>query len=140
LILLDTNVLSEPLRPRPQPAVFDWLDRQDPATLYLSSITVAELFAGVHTLPAGRRRSAIERELTGRVLPLFAGRILPFDDAAAQVFGRVYASCRAAGQPLDFADGAMASIALARGFAIATRNVADFVATGVDLLNPWEGE
>jgi predicted nucleic acid-binding protein len=138
MIILDTNVVSEPLRPAPDPAVLAWLDRQQPATLYLTAVNVAELLAGVEALPVGKRRATLEAAIGGQVLSLFDGRILPFDLLAARAFARLNAAAQAAGQTIGFADCAIAAIAAAHGFAVATRNVRDFSATGVELINPWD--
>jgi len=138
VILLDTNVVSEPLRLRPDTAVLAWLDAQAPQTLCLSSIALAELLAGVAALPAGRRRTALARALEQQVLPLFEGRLLAFDTKAAHAYAAVQAGATAAGNPIGFADAAMAAIAAAQGFALATRNVRDFKGTGVALINPWD--
>ena len=139
MIILDTNVVSEPLKPAPEPAVLDWLDRQAPETLHLTTINLAELLAGIELLPAGRRRDALAQALTGQVLPLFEDRVLGFDTAAAEAFARVNAGALAAGNSIGFADAAIAAIALAHGFALATRNVRDFKGTGVVLVDPWAG-
>lgn len=137
MIILDTNVVSEPLRAEPEPAVLAWLDAQAPATLCLTSITLAELLAGVAALPAGRRRNKLAQALTEQVLPLFEGRVLAFDVQAAHAYARVQAGAQAAGNPISFADGAIAAIAAAHGFAVATRNVRDFNGTGVEVVDPW---
>ena len=138
MIVLDTNVVSEPLRPRPEPAVLQWLDAQEPGTLYLTTVNLAELLAGVDALPAGRRRDELERAFNEQLLPLFAGRILAFDERAAYAFARVNSSAQAAGYPIGFADGAIAAIAAVHGFMLATRNVRDFRGAGIALINPWE--
>ncbi len=140
MIVLDTNVVSEPLKSRPDPVVLAWLDAQEPATLYLTTVNLAELLAGVAALPLGRRRSELALALEERVLPLFEGRILAFDKVAAQAFARVNASAQAAGKPVSFADGAIAAIAMAHDFMLATRNVRDFEGTGVKLINPWAAQ
>ena len=137
MIIIDTNVVSEPLKPAPEQAVVEWLDAQAPGALFLSSVSLAELLAGVEALAAGRRRSELAKALKDRVLPLFKGRILPFDEAAAQAFARVHAAARKAGNPITFADCAIAASATACGFAIATRNVRDFKGTGVSIIDPW---
>lgn len=138
MIILDTNVVSEPLRPAPEPAVLAWLDAEAPATLCLTSITLAELLAGVAALPAGRRRNKLGQALTEQVLPLFEGRVLAFDMPASHAFARVLAGAQAAGNPISFADAAIAAIAAAHGFAVATRNVRDFKGTGVEVIDPWQ--
>lgn len=137
MIVLDTNVVSEPLKAAPAQAVVDWLDAQAPETLFLTSISLAELRAGVDVLPAGKRRNALARALADRVLPMFGGRILPFEDRAAEAFGRIHAAARKAGNPIGFADCAIAAIATARGFMVATRDVRDFKGTGVSIVDPW---
>lgn len=137
MIILDTNVVSEPLKPAPDAAVLAWLDAQSPATLCLTSITLAELLAGVAALPAGRRRNKLAQALSEQVLPLFEARVLAFDAQAAHAFGRVQAGAKAAGNAIGFADAAIAAIAAAHGFALATRNVRDFNGTGVQIIDPW---
>ena len=121
----------------PEPAVLDWLDRQSPQTLYLTTVNLAELLAGIEVLPQGRRRAELQHALTTQVIPLFEGRILSFDEKAAEAFARIHASAQALGNPISFADGAIAAIASAQGFILATRNVRDFRSTGVELINPW---
>ena len=138
MIILDTNVVSEPLRPSPEPAVLDWLDRQSPETLYLTTVNLAELLAGIEALPAGRRRDELQQALTAQMMPLFEGRILVFDRKAAEAFARVNAGAKAAGNPISFADGAIAAIASAHGFLLVTRNVRDFRGAGVEVINPWD--
>lgn len=138
MIVLDTNVVSEPLRPRPDPAVLAWLDAQAHETLFITSVTLAELLSGVEALPAGRRRRELHDALSSQVFPLFAGRTLAFDEEAAGVFAGLNTRAVAAGNRIGFADAAIAAIAQSRGFTLATRNVKDFRGTGVRLLNPWE--
>ncbi len=137
MIILDTNVVSEPLRAEPEPAVLAWLDAQAPATLCITSITLAELLAGVAALPAGRRRNKLGQALTEQMLPLFEGRVLAFDTRAAHAYSQVHSGAQAVGNPISFADGAIAAIAAAHGFAVATRNVRDFKGTGVGVIDPW---
>jgi hypothetical protein len=137
VIILDTNVVSEPLRPRPDERVVRWLDAQHPDSLYITSITVAELLAGVEAMPAGQRQQALRAALDNDVLPLFQDRVLPFDTAAARAYAHLWADARARGQAVGFADGAIAAIARVNGFAIASRNVADFEATGARVIDPW---
>jgi predicted nucleic acid-binding protein len=137
MILLDTNVMSEPLRPAPEPRVIDWIDAQPMETLYLSAITVAELRAGVALLPAGKRRTGLQTNLERRVLPLFAGRVLPFDVACTQAYAALMAKARGAGLAISTADGYIAAIAAANGFAVATRDTSPFEAAGAAVINPW---
>ena len=137
MIILDTNVVSEPLKPAPEPKVLAWLDNQVAETLYLTSVNLAELLAGIETLPVGRRRTDLHRALTEQMMPLFERRILPFDKKAAEAFARINASTRALGNPISFADGMIAAIASVHGFILATRNENDFKAAGIGLINPW---
>lgn len=137
MIILDTNVVSEPLRPAPDGAVIAWLDEQTPETLYLTAINLAELLEGVERLPGGKRKSRLAQALDEQMLPLFEGRILSFDQAAAEAFARVNARARKAGLTMGFADAQIAAIAAAHGFAVATRDVAPFEAAGIKTLNPW---
>lgn len=134
MILLDTNVISEPLRREPEPRVIQWIDAQLLETLYLSTITVAELRAGIALLPAGKRRTGLQENLEQRLLPLFAGRVLPFDLACTQA----YAELIAAGLAIAAADGYIAAIAAAHGFAVATRDISPFEAAGTIVINPWQ--
>ena len=138
MIILDTNVVSEPLKPAPSQAVLDWLDRQVPETLYLTAVSLAELLAGIEALPQGRRRLELEQAITRQIMPLFEGRILSFDAKAAEAFGKVRVGAQAVGNTIGFADGAIAAIAAAQGFALATRNVRDFRGAGVGVINPWD--
>lgn len=138
MILLDTNVMSEPLRQAPEPRVIEWIDAQAMETLFLSAITVAELRAGVALFPAGKRRSGLQENLEKRVLPLFAGRVLPFDLACTQAYAALMAKARAAGLAIATAEGYIAAIAAANGFAVATRDTSPFKAAGAAVINPWQ--
>ena len=137
MILLDTNVVSEPLRPAPDPRVIEWIDAQPLETLFLSAITVAELRAGVALLPGGKRRSGLQQNLEKRVLPLFAGRVLPFDLACTQAYAELMAQARVAGLAVATTDGYIAAIAAANGFSVATRDTGAFEAAGAAVINPW---
>ncbi|MBA3588988.1 type II toxin-antitoxin system VapC family toxin [Methylibium sp.] len=137
MILLDTNVVSEPLRAAPDTRVIEWIDAQALETLFLSAITVAELRAGVALLPAGRRRSVLQQNLEKRVLPLFAGRVLPFDLACTRAYADLMGKARAAGLAVATADGYIAAIAAANGFAVATRDTGPFEAAGAAVIDPW---
>ena len=138
MILLDTNVVSEPLRHTPDARVIGWIDAQPLETLYLSAITVAELRAGVAMLPAGKRRAGLHENLERRVLPLFVGRVPPFDMACTNAYAELLAKARAAGLAVGTADGYIAACAAANGFAVATRDASPFLAAGVAVINPWE--
>jgi predicted nucleic acid-binding protein len=137
LILLDTNVVSEPLKPHPHPAVIQWLNAQAPEDLYLSTIVAAELYYGWSILPGGRKR--VSGDLIDRVVGQFDGRIVAFDLQAAAAYGRIMAAARAAGADLPVLDGQIAAVARAQGATLATRNVKHFEHTGIRLLNPWNG-
>lgn len=136
MIILDTNVVSEPLKPKPDAAVLAWLDRQAPETLYLTTITLAELQAGIEILPAGKRRTALQAATT-ELAAQFEGRVLPFDQESAHAFGRAFAGTQTAGNPIHFGDCAIAAIAITHGFVLATRNVRDYKGAGIELINPW---
>ena len=137
MIILDTNVVSEPLRLNPDPQVVEWLDGQAPETLYLTTITLAELLSGIELMPAGRKRTKLQTALSEQMLPLFNQRILSFDIEAASHYARLNAKTRGAGRAISFADCAIAAIATTHGFSIATRNGRDFKGTGVEILDPW---
>ena len=137
MILLDTNVISEPLRAARNANVLAWIDAQIVETLYLSTISLAELRFGIAALPEGKRRDTLHFSLEQRVLPLFAGRILSFDDPASQAYAGLRANARAAGQAIAPADGYIAAIAATHGFAIATRDTSPFEAAGLTVINPW---
>lgn len=136
MILLDTNMVSEPLRHVPNTRVIEWIDAQPLETLYLSTITVAELRAGVALLPAGKRQAGLYENLEKRVLPLFTGRVLAFDLGCTQAYAKLIARARAAGLAIATADGYIAAIATANGFTIATRDTGPFQAAGVTVINP----
>ena len=137
MILLDTNVVSEAMKPSPNVAVLAWLDDQAAETLYLSSVTVAELMFGIGALPNGKRKDKLTTALDG-VLTLFADRILPFDIAAARHYADLAIKARAAGKGFPTPDGYIASIAASHGFAIATRDTSAFDTAGLELIDPWK--
>lgn len=136
MILLDTNMISEAMKPGPDPAVRDWLDAQAAETLYLSSITVAKLMFGIGALPKGRRKDSLAAAFH-EVLALFAGRILSFDTDAARCYGDLAVRARAAGKGFPTPDGYIAAIAAARSFAVASRDTSAFAAAGLMVINPW---
>jgi predicted nucleic acid-binding protein len=138
MIVLDTNVVSEPLRPAGEAVVLAWLDRQNIETLFLTTISLAELRYGVAVLPDGRRKDGLGAALEKRVIALFGPRILAFDREAASAYAVIRAQAKRVGKAIAAADGYIAAIAAARGFAVATRDTAPFVAAGIRVLNPWE--
>jgi len=137
MILLDTNVLSELMRPLPGPGVEHWLATQPDASLFISAITEAELRYGVALLPPGKRRDGLAAVVAAMLAEDFAGRILPFDSAAVAAFAEIAAARRRAGRPIAQADAQVAAIAASRGAALATRNVPDFDGCGIAVVNPW---
>lgn len=138
MIVIDTNVISELWRERPNPAVLAWADAQAIETLYLSAITVAELRYGIETMPEGKRRTIYRQRLETEVLPPFEGRVLAFDLATAAAYAELMARARAAGRAIGTVDGYIAASAAAHGLAVATRDVSPFQAAGLRTINPWE--
>ena len=137
MIILDTNVVSEVMRSAPSPAVMAWMDAQPAETMYLTTVTVAELGFGMALLPKGRRKALLE-EISRGLLELFEGRVLSFDVAAASEYGQRAAWAQSAGRCLPVADGYIAAIAAARGYGVATRDTAPFEAAGLQVFNPWQ--
>lgn len=137
MIILDTKVVSEPLKLLPDPVVVNWLNAQTPASLFLTSINLAELLAGVDTMPQGKRRDALAQALSNHLSTLFENRVLHFDARAAHSFGACLAGAEAQGNSVGFADCAIAAIAKSQGLMVATRNVRNFQGTNVELINPW---
>jgi predicted nucleic acid-binding protein len=137
MILLDTNVISEPLLPRPDRKVLGWLDAQVAETLYLSTVSLAELLSGIENLPARKRRKALAFSLQEKIMVLFGERIVPFDLAAAKAYAKIVVRARRHCHPISVADAQIAAIAAARQFSVATRDEAPFNAAGVPVINPW---
>jgi len=137
MIVIDTNVISELMRLEPDPAVLAWFSGHDSAELYLTAVTEAELRAGAAILPAGRRRDRLAAEVDAMVREDFAGRVLPFDSAAARAYGDIAATRRSLGRPILEVDCQIAAIARAADAAVATRNSADFEHCGIALIDPW---
>ena len=138
MIILDTNVVSEPMKPNGNPSVLAWLDQQVADTLYLTAISLAELLVGIEVLPNGRRKDGLDIALANLMSSLFGSRILAFDQKAAKAYAPLVGRARAAGRALPMADGQIAAIATVQGFIVATRDTAPFEAAGVPVLNPWE--
>ena len=137
MIVLDTNVVSEGLRVDGHAGVKDWLGQQSHETLFLAAPTLAELLFGIEVLPDGQRKSGIAERLRQFLHRRFDGRILGFDQRAAEVYAPMVGRARRAGSAIAMADGQIAAIAAARGFAVATRDVKPFIAGGVTVINPW---
>ncbi len=139
MIVLDTNVLSELMKPTPAASVVRWLAAQPATSLYTTSIAQAEILHGIMLLPSGRRRSAFEAAADAMFREDFGGRILVFDSDAAHPYARIAAARRRAGRPISHFDAQIAAIARSAGSAIATRNVTDYDGCGIRVINPWDG-
>lgn len=137
MILLDTNVISEPLRAQGNPIVSNWLNSQLLETLYLSTITLAEVRYGLANMPEGKKKQGLLKDWEGGLLPLFAGRILLFDEAASSAYALLQSEAAHRGKPLGFADACIAAIAKVHDMAVATRDMQPFMVAGVDVINPW---
>ena len=138
MIPADANVVSEPLRKAPEPCVAEWLDAQALETLYLSAITVADLRFEVRWLPTVRRRDRLHEDLERHVLPMFAGRVLPFDLAASKAYyAQLMAKARTEGRVIPVSDGYIAATAAANGMVVATRDTKPFAAAGLKTVDPW---
>jgi len=140
MILLDTNVVSEFMRPLPAPEVQSWIRSQSPVSLFISAVTEAELRLGLELLPPGKRRDALEAALESMLAQEFAGRVLPFDQTAATAFAKIVADRRRAGRPIAQFDAQISSIARCRGASLATRNIGDFADCGIHVINPWKDQ
>lgn len=138
MIILDTNVVSEPMKPSGSAVVRTWLDQQVVETLYLTATSLSELLLGVELLPEGRRKKGLDDALSELMVNLFRSRILPFDRPAAAMYARLIGRARAGGHAVSVADGQIAAIAAVHGFTIATRDTSPFSAVGVPVIDPWE--
>ena len=137
MIVLDTNVVSEAMKPAPNQAVRAWLNDQPAETLYLSSVTLAELLFGIAALPAGKRKQMLAQTLDG-LLGLFRDRVLPFDTDAARHYAALAVLAKDSGRGFPTPDGYIAATAVSRGFIVASRDTAAFEAVGVVVINPWD--
>ncbi|MBV8769675.1 MAG: type II toxin-antitoxin system VapC family toxin [Hyphomicrobiales bacterium] len=138
MILVDTNIISEVMRRAPEARVVSWLDSQVSETLYLSTVSLAELLLGVALLPDGKRKRELGSALKYKALGLFGEKMLAFDEAAAAAFASVMSRARAAGRSIGIADGQIAAIAKAHGLIVATRDTEPFEAAGLRIINPWK--
>jgi predicted nucleic acid-binding protein len=138
MIIIDTNVISEVLKPGRNPNVVNWLDAQIIETLFLTATSLSELALGIETLPAGKRKEALRADVSALVANFFASRILSFDRESALAYGALVASARAAGRAVSVSDGQIGAIANVRGFTLATRDTSPFIAFGVPTINPWD--
>jgi predicted nucleic acid-binding protein len=137
MIIVDTNVLSEMMRPAPSARVVHWMAARPASGLFTTTITLGEVLFGLELVPAGKRRIALEKAIGTMFEHEFAGRIVAFDGDAARAFADISARCRRLGRPIGELDAQIAGIARSQGAAIATRNVRDFADCGVELIDPW---
>ena len=138
-MILDTNVVSELLRPTPSTQVMQWLNAQSPDDLWLNGVVVSELLFGLARLPAGSRKRQLTEAFAAMLSEDFAGRVLPFDLEAAVIYAELPAGREASGRPVAMADAQIAAICLAHGATLATRNLKHFEGLGLSLVSPWEG-
>lgn len=137
MFILDTNVLSALMRLRPEPDVTAWIGGQDEELLFITSISRAEIFAGLAIMPVGRRRRDLETAARAMFLDDLDGRVLPFDTEAADAYAAIFAARRHAGRPTATLDLMIASIAKSRGASVVTRDTGGFEGCGFTLINPW---
>jgi hypothetical protein len=138
MIVLHTNVISEPLKPRAEPTVIEWLDAQVPETLYLTATALSEVLIGIALLPAGKRKRGMQQAMEMLMADLFGERFLDFDREAAIAFAELGSRAAARGYSISVADRQIAAIAAVHGFSVATCDTAPFLAAGVSVINPWK--
>ena len=137
MIILDTNVLSELMKPQPQPRVVTWVAEQTSTELFTTAITEAEIFYGIELLPIGKRREGLLAAAEAMFIQDLAGRVLGFESDVARIFAKVAAHRRTLGKPISQADAQIAAITQMRGAKLATHNKEDFIDCGIDLVDPW---
>lgn len=137
MIIVDTNILTEPLKPEPETRVLTWLDSQAVGTLFLTSTVVSEAFFGIERLPEGRRENSFRHDLESLLLEYFPNRILSFDEKAARKFALIISDAERIGKNIQVSDGQIAAVAFTNGFSVATRDTAPFEAAGLKIINPW---
>lgn len=140
MLILDTNVVSELMRPAPNPAIVSWVAERATSSVFLTAVTEAELRFGLAVMPPGKRRDGLAAGLERMLMTGFANRVLPFDSSAARAYAGIAAARRRRGRPPAQADCQIAAIALARGMAVATRNIRHFEDMGIDIFNPWDAK
>lgn len=138
MIVIDTNVVSEALRKDRDPVVIQWLNSQSIETVYLTTVSLAELLTGIAIMPDGKRKHAMDAELNTLVATLFGSRMLAFDREAAVTFSFLMSAARKVGRSVSLADGQIGAIAEVRGFSVATRDTTPFEAMGLPVINPWK--
>jgi predicted nucleic acid-binding protein len=136
MILLDTNVISETMKPSPSPAVISWLDQQKAETLFLSSVSLAELFFGVAALPQGKRQQQFQKHIE-TIGEMFKGRVLNFDLDAAKSYAELAVLAKSKGMGFPTPDGYIAAIASSKRLIVASRDAGPFEAAGLNVINPW---
>jgi predicted nucleic acid-binding protein len=136
-IVIDTNVVSEALRPSPAEQVIRWLDAQEPRVFWTTTVTQAEVLYGIELLPHGKRRTNLADGADRMFAKLFSGRILPFDEEAAHMYAKIVAARKALARPISYPDAMIAAIARSRNAVVATRNTKDFEHCGIRIVNPW---
>lgn len=139
MLALDTNVLSETLKPAPDARVIAWLNEQPRPSLFTTTVSRGEILYGIRILPEGQRRQRLWGAALGIFNEDFMGRVLDFDNDAADIYAEIGASRRAVGRPIAQFDAMIAAITRSRGAVLATRNTADFEGCGIEVVNPWEG-
>ena len=139
MFILDTNVVSELMRPRPDPVIESWFAEHATSSLFLTAVSEAELRFGLAVMPIGKRREGLASALKRVLETGFANRILPFDSSAARAYAKIAAARRRVGRPIPVADCQIAAIARSRDMAVATRNVRDFEDAGIEISDPWKG-
>ena len=137
MIILDTNVLSEFMRPKPSPQVVAWAAKYPATGFFTTAITEAEIFLGIELLSKGKRREGLLAAAEAMFAQDFAGRVLGFESEAARVYSRIAAQCRSLGKPISHADAQIAAIVRVRGAKLATRNITDFANCSLEMVDPW---
>ena len=140
MIVIDTNVASEPLRPQPDERVTSWLAARRREDLFITTVTVAEMLAGTAVVPNGRRKTGMADGFERLLRDLFQDRILAFDEPSARSYAKIFARMRASGRGITLFDCQIAAIAMLHGASIATRDVRPFIDAGVEVINPWTEE
>lgn len=137
MIILDTNVISEMMKPYPSLNVISWIDQQEPSKLYITTITIAEITYGLNVLPESNKRVLLSEAFSKTILAAFEHRIFQFDESAAHLYGKIMAGRKIMGRPLSVPDGQISAIAKSQGFSVATRNLKDFTDCGVNTIDPF---
>ncbi len=137
MVVVDTNVISELFRPSPSVQVLQWFHSQPQSLMHTTAVTLADVFAGLESMPRGHRRTDLTQLAEELFARDFAGRILDFDESAARAYARILTARRSAGRPMSSMDAMIAAIAVSRKATLATRNTSDFEDCGLHLLNPW---